>query len=204
MLAKIFVGFALTFSTSLVLAQTKKHLSQTETSTSESKMSIGIEPGYLFLGGIGGNFGYHLTPKTSVGVFGSIGGRSYSEDQEMNTASYKSEFHSFGLESRYMLTGDLETNGAYVYPSLGFISVKVIDYGTAKYRADLETPFARMTAGYQWASRETGFRFLTGLGFVTAQQSEVIVKDGNGAEVSRVKSSSFSGLAMDLSLGYTF
>lgn len=195
MLKKAIIGLSLVFSSALVFAQ-----SQNKT----SRISVGVEPIYLLIGGLGANVDYALTKKTSVGLFGSFGSKYYPEDQEKGYASYNSEFSMYGVGGRMMLTGDLKTNGAYVAPSVGYASYGIKDYGTFKLNGSLASGFAQAIAGYQWVNQENGFRIGAGAGVRAMPASDIIIRDEAGVEVHRAKASAAGGLALDLNFGLLF
>lgn len=163
---------------------------------------LSIQPVYLLLGGVGGGFDYLATEKFSLGLSGIYLPQRKSSDSE-SLYSYYWGYNELSFNSQYMLTGSWVEDGFYLSGSLGTLTSKITKYGPSQLKGELNTSFARATAGYQWVY-VSGLTFGLGAGYLFAPDSEVVVRESNGTEVFRDKTQAGSGLAIDIKFGFIF
>lgn len=177
-------------------------ISTTAPETHDKKsFSLGIEPLYLLLGGIGGIAEAHLTDRSRLGLGGLYipshkNGDSYPNDYSWST-------YEVYLGPTFMLTGDNSHNGFYLSPAIGYTGTTISDYSVFKLSGSLDTFEGRITTGYQFVGTH-GMKFVGGLGLRILDTGDVKIKDSAGRELYRVKSDQLSGLALDLRLAFMF
>lgn len=173
------------------------------------KFGVNVEPLWLVLGGIGGKAEYFVTDKVSVGLGGvyipshKIEGSSSDETANSIGGNYSFEHNEIVLGSNIMLTGTLQSDGFYLNPGVGYQYTAITHFSFLDLSGSVSSPFARLTAGYQWVT-SGNFRVGLGAGVAAYQDTDVVIADNSGREIDRTKSSTMSGLALDLHLGYIF
>jgi hypothetical protein len=185
-----------------------------ETSTSmdspelTKRVGLNIEPIWLVLGGLGAKFDFNLTKKFALSAQGIyIPPRWNRESGDSDSSYYRSDnykwsYSEFNLGTTIMVIGDIDTHGMYINPAIGYVRAKITDYSTFNYQGELAAPQVRATVGYQWILGN--FRLAAGGGFKWIGGDDIVVKDSAGREISREKSSSFGGLALDGQVGFVF
>ncbi len=200
--AVLLTGFAAQASTSTSSTLSKDFSPKTRT------VGVDLQPLYLALGGLGAKVDYFATDKFSVGLSGvSIKDRqmgSSEKDASSTNATYKLSYSELNLNTRFMMTGTNFSDGAYLSPSIGYVTTRISDYGVFGLDGGLATPVATLLAGYQFVNPQNGFRVNAGLGYRLVQANTIIVKDSSGKEILRDKSSNLNGLAIDLGIGMMF
>jgi hypothetical protein len=186
------------------LAQTQGTSSlETSAAQSEYNGSVGVEPIWLLLGGIGAKAEYFMTQKISLGVDGTVipsrEMKSNSPGNAVNT-NYVWSHNQFNLGTTLMLSGTLSTNGFYLNPKVGYQSTRITDFGTEKLQGSLSTPQASATIGYQWITPNSPLKLTVGAGYRVLQAGEIVIKDKNNKQIYSQNASNISGLAFDFQL----
>ena len=173
--------------------------------THEHFLGVGVEPHWLLIGGIGLGVDFRLSNKVSLGLSGMmVPPRSNSSTQETNSAivDYKWSYYEVYLGPKIMIMGDYDHHGLYVMPAIGYTGASISEYSSLKLSGSTNTAEARLTMGYQWVIRS--LRFTVGGGLRVLNSADVVVKDNQGNELLREKSSSFGGFALDGQFAYLF
>lgn len=183
---------------------------QVENTELTKRVSINAEPIWLLLGGIGLKTDLNLSKKLSVGaqvIYIPMHSNRTSDSEDKDNSvlkddTYKWSYEEYNLGMNFMLLGSIDTNGLYVNPAIGYTRVKITDYSIFQYQGELAAPQFRTTVGYQWILGS--IRLAAGLGYRLIGSDNVVIKDSAGKEVSREKSSTLGGLAIDGHVGFTF
>lgn len=175
---------------------------------STKKAGVNLEPLPLLYGGVGLKAEYFVTPKISAGLGGqflnyTVKHEDPNSEQAKIGGDYKIEHYEVLIGSNIMLTGSLATSGFYLNPAVGYQSTAIKNYSIFNLSGSIESPMARLTAGYQWITAKN-LRFGLGAGGTLIQGNDIIVKDNTGKEVLREKASNMSGAALDLQVGFLF
>jgi hypothetical protein len=172
-------------------------------SKSHHVFGLGLEPHWLIIGGIGAKADFRLTDRFSLGFGGMyIPPRSNTSTDSLEV-SYKWSMYEVYAGTTFMITGDYDHHGAYIFPAIGYTGASITDYSTSKLSGSVKTFELRFTGGYQWVVGKN-FRFTTGAGIRVLNSSDVVVKDNQGKELLREKSGALGGLALDLHAAYLF
>ncbi len=200
--AVILAGFAAQASTSASSTLSKDFSPKTRT------VGVDLQPLFLALGGLGAKVDYFATDKFSVGLSGvSIRNRQMNtsdKDASATTTTYKLSYSELNLNTRFMMTGTNFSDGAYLSPSIGYVTTRISDYSIYSLDGGFATPVATLLAGYQFVNAQSGFRVTAGAGYRLVQENTIVVKDSSGKEILRDKSSNLNGLALDLGVGMMF
>lgn len=165
-------------------------------------VGVGLEAHWLIIGGLGIQTDARISDSAAL----VIGGLYVPPRQ--NTVSEEDKKQNYGKEenylwstyevyigSRFLLTGDYDHHGVFVTPAVGYTGARIQDYGYRKLEASLDVPEARLTVGYQFVV--SNFRFLAGAGWKVMGQNDIVVKDEQGSEIYRQKSSTLNGVVID-------
>jgi hypothetical protein len=172
------------------------------------RVSLSVEPLWLLLGGIGAKTDFNVSKKVSLGLqalyIPSHSSNTSSDDKTTTTTdySYKWSYEEYNVGANIMLMGNIDGNGLYINPAVGYVRSKITDFSIFKYQGELAAPQFRTTVGYQWIVGS--FRFAAGGGYRLVSSNDIVIKDSKGNEVSREKSSTLGGLALDGHVGFTF
>lgn len=197
------------FATALVLLlSSTAHAQSTSTMKAparEHSVGIAIEPHWLLIGGIGGKFDVRISDNVALGLGGMYvppRSNTSSSSDTTNDYNYRWSMYEVYFGPTINLTGDYDHSGVFITPAIGYTGSKITNFSFLNYSGSLDTAELRVTAGYQWVIRD--LRFNVGAGLRLLKDSEVIVKNGAGQEVSREKSSAMGALALDLHAAWLF
>lgn len=197
------VVFTLLIAVSCISATAAPGQLSMEKPAKEHSFGLGVEPLWLLIGGIGAKADYRLSSSVSLGLGGMIVPSQRNTNSDTNATTYKWSAYEIYLGPTFMITGDYDSNGIYITPAVGYIGSKISEYSSFNLSGKLETYQGRVTAGYQWVSKKS-FRVALGAGLRALGSSDVVVKDNNGKEVLRQRSSTSGGLVLDGTLGFLF
>ncbi len=167
---------------------------------SEHSFGLAVQPLWLLLGGIGADADLRLTPKTSLLLGGMYVPSHEVQGTDTSSPKYKLTSYEIYLGPKYMLTGDYDRNGAYVFAGVGYTGVKISEFGSFRLSGSLDAPEAKVTLGYQFVGRDL-FKCVFGIGGRILPSSDIVVRHDDGREALREKSSTLSSLVLDLSIG---
>lgn len=184
-----------------VFAQTSTtSLSQSHPAMTKNLLSVDAFP--VFLSGVGIAYDRVLLPRSSVGIYGN-----FENLKSNNSGDNLMSLQTFGIRSRYYLTGEAADQGLYLSGALVNVSLKatVQVQGVEGTGSDKKTGFIG-GAGYQILGRESSLgKFVMNFG--------VLAGTGYGAEytgrlsskgVTSVEASIKNGVGAEASLGFLF
>ncbi len=203
------LGLLLTVSNAFAQDEVKRTRARKRADQTQSyRFGLNAEPIWVLIGGVGARADLAFTRRIALSVHGIyIPERSNttSEDDKNTTTidnDYKWSYSEFNIGPTFMLTGDLSRHGLYLNTSVGYVKAQISEYSSLNLQGELAAAQVRATIGYQW--RIGGLRLAAGGGLRAIQSDDIIVKDGQGQEVHREKSSALGGLALDAHVGWVF
>jgi hypothetical protein len=167
----------------------------------EHSFSIGVEPLWLGLRGLGVHLDRRMSQTISLAVAGMyIPMRRNFSFEALDGSNYRYSVYEIYVGPTFMFNGDYEHSGFYLFPAVGYFGASIRELDG--FSATLETIESRVTGGYQFVR---GFAKLTvGAGMRFMNPPRVTVKDESTQEVERAVLRGGNGLAVDLRLSLLF